>query len=151
MDPLPPQHALAAFPNVVDEVCGFVLAIAHAWSRHCICIQMHVGDIADACTCVPPRLPTFIPIKMQPKKMKVLVYSTYNRMTKFRTKLRSHAREYEDIVTAHEECGCSFYKFHEKLLLKIPTFALRGSVRIQSSVLQYSSILFFKPQMENFP
>ena len=54
---------------------------------------------------------------------------------------------YEEITTE----GCYhkvFYKFHQKLVLKIPIFALRGSVRIQSSVLQYSDIPLLKPQMK---
>ena len=55
---------------------GVVLAIICAWPCDCSCKQIHAGDIAAACTGVPPRLPTFIPTKMQPKKMEVLVYST---------------------------------------------------------------------------
>ena len=63
------------------------------------------------------------------------------------TKLRSLAREYEEITTE----GCYhkvFYKFHQELILKIPSFSVRGSVRIQTSVLQYSDIPVFKPQMK---
>ena len=91
--------------NMVAEVCGFVLAIARTWSRHCICMQVHAGDIAAACTGVPTRLPTFIPTKIQPKKMEFIVFSTYNRMIKFRIKLCLLAREYVNIATAHKECG----------------------------------------------
>ena len=114
--------------NTVAEVFDFGLAIARAWSWHCIHKQIHAGDIAAACTDVPSRLLTFIPTKMQPKKMKLLAYSMYNRMIKFCTKLRSLVREYEDIVTAHDECGCSLCKFHEQLLLKIPIFTLHEGV-----------------------
>ena len=52
----------------------------------------------------------------------------------------------------HEGCYCkSFYKFHQKLVLKIPIFGLQGSVKIQCSIVQYSDIPVFKPQMENLP
>jgi hypothetical protein len=55
-------------------------------------------------------------------------------MTVFRIKLCSLAREY-GCVTAHTECGCSFYTSHEKLLLKILIFALQGNVKIKRSSL----------------
>ena len=105
-------------------------------------------------TGVPSRHPTSIPTIPWSKistgagyLQQVLSVPTLGSYATRSTKLRSLAREYEEIKTE----GCYhkvFYKFHQKLVLKIPIFALRGSVRIQSSVLQYSDIPLFKPQMK---
>jgi hypothetical protein len=66
---------------------------------------------------------------------KVEPVPTYGSYAIRSTKLHSLAREYEEIT--HEEYCCKFEKFHQKLVLKISIFALRGSVRIQNSSLVF--------------
>ena len=112
--------------NAVAKVFGFILTITHAWSWHCICKQIHAGDIAVACTGVPLILPTFIPTKNQPKKIDLLVYSTYNRMINFHTKLHSLAREYEDTITAHKDFAAVFTSFMRSFYPQYPSLLYEG-------------------------